>query len=115
MRKISRRDFFKLSAAAGVRAALLTRRQPVSAYLPEFPPSELQGRTFHSTDVKLKPNPDSETVEQLYEDSVVEWQREVIGEAPSLYSTNRKWVETPKGYIPSINLQPVRSQLNPPL
>lgn len=115
MRKISRRDFFKLSAAASVGAVLLTRRQSALAYLPEFPSSELLGRTFHSTDVKLKPNPDSETIEQLYEDSVVEWQREVIGEAPSLYSTNRKWVETPKGYIPSINLQPVKSQLNLPL
>lgn len=115
MRKMSRRDFLKLGAAAGLGAVVLNAARPVMAYLPQFPSSELLGRTFHTVEVKSKPNPDSQTVETLYEDSVVEWQREVIGTAPSLYSTNRKWVETPNGYLPSISLQPVKSELNTPL
>ncbi len=58
---------------------------------------------------------DSATVKSIYEDTVVEWNREVIGTAPSLYSTNRRWVETSDGYIPYIHLQPVKNNINVPL
>lgn len=115
MKKISRRDFLKIGAAAGIGAVALSGVKPVSAYLPEFPASDMLGRVFHKAEIKAKPNPDSETIDVLYEDNVVEWQREVLGEAPSLYSTNRKWVETPRGYIPSISVQPVKAILNTPL
>lgn len=115
MQKYSRRQFLKIGAAAGIGALALTKTRSASAYLPEFPVSDQLGRVFHKAEIKSKPSPDSETIEVLYEDNVVEWQREVLGEAPSLYSTNRKWVETPKGYVPSISVQPVKAILNTPL
>lgn len=115
MRKFSRREFLKIGAAAGLSAAYLSTPRVARAYLPEFPTETNLGRLFHTTEIKAKPNPDSATVESLYEDQVVEWHREVIGEAPSLYSTNRKWVETANGYVPSISVQPVKAILNSPV
>ena len=115
MRQFSRRKFLTMGAAAGLGAAFFGFHQSARGYLPEFPSSAKLGRFFHTTDIKAKPSPDSATIETRYEDNVVEWYREVIGEAPSLYSTNRKWVETANGYVPSISVQPVKANLNTPV
>lgn len=116
MTNINRRDFLKLGLVSlGAVAFLPGTSRSMRRALPDFQQGVRLGRVFHSADVKAKPNPDSATVATLYQDSVVEWQRDLIGEAPSLYSTNRKWVETPDGYIPAIRMQPVHANLNVPL
>jgi lipoprotein-anchoring transpeptidase ErfK/SrfK len=115
MNPISRRDFLKVSML-GLGALAFTGKQPlISRVMPDFPQGVKLGRAFGSLDIKSKPNPDSTTVKSVYEDTVVEWDREVIGSAPSLYSTNRRWVETPDGYVPLIAVQPVQAILNTPV
>jgi lipoprotein-anchoring transpeptidase ErfK/SrfK len=99
-----------LGALAFTRKPFLVRRA-----LPDFPQGSRLGRVFHLAEVKAKPNQDSSTIKTLYQDDVVDWQKDVIGEAPSTYSTNRRWVETVDGYVPAIDLQPVKAILNTPL
>jgi hypothetical protein len=79
--------------------------------LPEFPQAELLGRVnVGKAEIKARPDIDSPTVSELYEDAVVAWLREVVGRNP--YRTNQRWVETPDGYIWSPYLQPVRNLPN---
>lgn len=116
MEKINRRDFLKLGVVSlGALAFLPGKYGRVHSALPDFKTGVRLGRVFHKADVKSKPDSDSSTVKTFYQDDVVEWQRDLLGTAPSLYSTNRKWVETPDGYIPAIDLQPVEAILNTPL
>ncbi|HEX2978792.1 MAG TPA: hypothetical protein VHO48_00880, partial [Anaerolineaceae bacterium] len=64
--------------------------------------------------LRSQPSEDAPVVEQLYEDTVVVWQREVVGEPPSgTYS--RRWVETPKGYLYAPSVQPVFYRPNQPV
>jgi lipoprotein-anchoring transpeptidase ErfK/SrfK len=114
MDRISRRDFLKISML-GLSALAFTKQPYLRRLLPDFPKGKNLGRAFYSIDVKAKPDMDSATVKSIYEDSVVEWSREVVGTAPSLYSTSRRWVETADGYIPFIHLQPVKNIMNTPL
>ena len=114
MENINRRDFLKLGLVS-LGALAFTPNYSLRSALPDFKQGKRLGRVFHSADVKAKPNPDSATINTLYEDTVVEWQRDVIGDAPSLYSTSRRWVETPDGYIPALDLQPVQAILNTPM
>jgi len=114
MEKISRRDFLKVSIA-GLGALAFSNVPLGRRSLPDFPQGTKLGRTFYTVNVKSKPDPDSTTVKQLYEDSVVQYDREVIGYAPQTYSTNRRWVETPDGYVPWIHIQPVQAIINTPL
>jgi hypothetical protein len=64
--------------------------------------------------MRAKPSIDSPKVKDLYEDEVVVWNQEVIGEAP-LGVLSRRWVETPEGYLYAPNVQPVRNNPNEPL
>jgi lipoprotein-anchoring transpeptidase ErfK/SrfK len=114
MKTINRRDFLKLGAA-GLGGLLLTKMTSVSGNLPDFPTSPRLGRVFHIVDIKTKPDPESSTVDVRFDDNIVEIKREVIGKPPSLYSTNRLWYEIPEGFIPSITVQPVESEINKPL
>ena len=61
-----------------------------------------------------KPSFDSASVKVLYEDAVVVWMKEVIGEPNLNRGKNRRWVETPDGYIYAPDLQPVKNLLNEP-
>ncbi len=109
---LSRRDFLK-SAALGAAGLAL----PPSLYglpalvLPEFPAGENLGRVLGGkVEVKARPDEDSPTVKELYEDAIVVWQREVVGRR-ELWITQR-YIETSEGYIFSPNLQPVRNRPN---
>ncbi len=95
--RISRRDFIKtglLSAGALATLPLLPRQ---SARL-DFPKGEKLGRVcVTQVEVKSRPTFNSDTVKMLYEDTVVDWQREVIGEPNLNRGKNRRWVETSDG------------------
>lgn len=58
--------------------------------------------------IRKAPSANSEIVKSVYEDTVLPWIKEVIGEAPA-GRTSRKWVETPDGYIFSPSFQPVKN------
>jgi hypothetical protein len=61
-----------------------------------------------------RPTTHSKELGPLYQDAVVEWLREVVGEAPGL-SLSRTWVETPNGYLYAPRVQPVFNQPHPPV
>lgn len=83
--------------------------------LAQFPDVEKMGRvTSGRVDIRAKPYVDSAVVKTVYDDEVVIWLREVLGEAPGGYGPAR-WVETPDGYIYAPRLQPVYNRLNKPL
>lgn len=122
-RKISRRDFLKV-AGVGLGALAFKPYKLETDYeelyapkrLPQFPDSEIIGRLVDATDVRSSPNNDpllNTSIGALPADSLVPWQREVIGNAVGL--TNQKYLETPQGYIWSSRVQPTRNLPNTPI
>jgi hypothetical protein len=116
--RLSRRAFLKLSAlgmgslAAGRWPQRLANDQ--AGLLAEFPVGERLGRVLDGkVEVKLRPDIDSQTVGELFEDHVVVWLRELVGSRPLW--VNQRFVETPEGYIYAPNLQMVKNQPNQPL
>lgn len=109
--KITRREFLKISALGLVCIASKPLRRGVAAE--EFPISERLGRAFNKTDIRLKPDIDAQLVGSIYDDAVVPWLREVVGNHP--YRFRQRWVETPEGYIWASELQPVKNLPNTPL
>jgi hypothetical protein len=109
---LSRRDFLKLTGLGlGGLAFRSLKGKPFET--PGFPQGDQLGRvTVGKTELRSRPDPDSQTVGNVYEDMVVAWLRETVGRI-SLY-VNQRWVETPDGYIRSAYLQPVRNSLNAP-
>jgi lipoprotein-anchoring transpeptidase ErfK/SrfK len=84
--------------------------------LPEFPDSERLARVAQGKqEIKARPDPDSQTVGVVYEDYVLPWLREVVGEKPKYVFNNQRWVETPDGFIYAPYLQPVRNLPNQPV
>jgi lipoprotein-anchoring transpeptidase ErfK/SrfK len=109
---VSRRDFIKL-AALGV-SGLAMRPWDGLFRLPDFPEGERLGRVCHGRwDLKARPDADAATVDVVFDDAVLPWLREVVGNY-SPWRNNRRWVETPRGYIWSAYFQPVRNQPNIP-
>ncbi len=113
----SRRQFLKtaLLSLGGMVITPSLGDLPVSASgLPDFPRYERLGRVLGGkVEVKLKPDEDSPTVKELFDDALVVWLREGVGSRP-LWNDQR-YVETPEGFIYAANLQPVRNQPNLPL
>ena len=78
----------------------------------QFPDAERLGRVcVGRIDLRQRPSADSASVGVLYEDGVVNWLREVIGEAPGL-ALSKRWIETPDGYLYAPSVQPVLNQPN---
>lgn len=110
--RLTRRDFLR-TAALGI-GSLTLRPGRVPLAVLDFPQSELLGRVnAGKTEIKSRPDVDSQAVKVLYEDAVVAWLREVVGRNPT--RTNQRWVDTPDGFIWSPHLQPVRNSPNLPL
>jgi L,D-transpeptidase-like protein len=115
----SRRDFIKvaglgLGALAFKRTGALASPRP----LPQFPAGDLLGRVavtpnFYSTELKPQPDENATKIRDVGQDEIVVWQREVVGTSV-LGRTNRRWVETPDGFIYTVDLQPVRNIPNTP-
>jgi lipoprotein-anchoring transpeptidase ErfK/SrfK len=102
-----------LSRRAFLRQSLLSFG---GLLLPEFiyKSDEKLGRlTVGMVELKQRPDLVSPTVGKIYEDAVLPWLRDVVGQRP--YRTNQRWVETPQGYIWAPFLQPVRNQPNVPV
>jgi hypothetical protein len=116
-KRLSRRDFLKLSSAALGGLAL----RPFSrllAPLPDYPVGQKLGRvsvapTFYTTELKTAPHRSAAAVRSLEEDTVVEWLREVVG--TEHFSSNARWVETPEGFVYAPHVQPVYYLPNTPL
>lgn len=119
-KQISRRDFLKLSLAGF--AGLGMRPWSGSSFtsqpwgIPDFPLSDRLGRVCKGVqEIKARPDHNSQTVGVLYEDAVVPWLREVVGDQRGFVFNNQRWVETPDGYVYAPLLQPVRNNPNDPL
>jgi hypothetical protein len=112
MTTFSRREFLKLSSAG---IGLFAARQYLPGYqLQDFPVEDKLGRVCYGRwDLKAKPDYDSETVGQVFDDQVVPWLRSVVGRWP--YRQNQKWIETPNGYLWGSYIQPVRNITNEPV
>lgn len=122
----SRRDFIKLAglglgalAFQGGSKSGASGRDVESPALPQFPAGENLGRVavvpnFYSTELKSQPNENAATIRNVSQDEVVVWQRDVIGSNVS-GRANRRWAETPDGYIYAVDLQPVRNVPNSPV
>jgi hypothetical protein len=65
--------------------------------------------------LKAQPDPESQTLSMLREDTVLPWLREVISARPSYVFNNQRWVETPEGFIYGAYLQPVENHPNIPV
>lgn len=114
-RSVTRRDFIKL-AALGMGGLAFQRWGGQLFELIDFPQADRLGRAAKGTlEIKARPNPDSATVGVLYEDGVLPWLREVVGEQPGYIFYNQKWVETPEGYVYGPYFQPVRNLPNEPV
>jgi lipoprotein-anchoring transpeptidase ErfK/SrfK len=114
--RISRRAFLQ-AAALGLGSLALPpwlAGRAVAPRLADFPQAERLGRVLGGMmEVKARADENSPTVKKLLEDTIVVWQREVVGSRP-LWNTQR-YVETPDGFIYAPNVQPVRNQPNQPL
>ncbi len=111
-RRLSRRDFIKLSSTGIGLLGLQPWRNLFK--LGDFPSVERLGRiTVGKVDLKVRPDYDSPIVGALYQDAVVPWLKEAVGPQP--YRVNQRWVETPEGYIWSPEVQPVQNLPNTPL
>lgn len=108
---ISRRSFLKLSALG--LGGLAFRPNERILVPQDFPQSERLGRAFAKVEIKSSPDINAQTVGVLYDDSVVPWLREVVGNHP--YRYKQRWVEIPEGYVWASELQPVRNQPNQPV
>jgi lipoprotein-anchoring transpeptidase ErfK/SrfK len=110
---LSRRDFIKLSAIA--LGGLALRPQGRRILTRQFPESDRLGRVcIGKWPLKARPDADSATVRFVMDDDVLPWLKEVVG-AWSPYRINKRWVETPEGYIWGAYFQPVKNNPNPPL
>src|SRR5687768_4114894 len=106
-RILSRRDFLKL-AGAGLSAlalkpygALNLEYLSIPKHLPDFPKSEIIGRTV-DPGVELRSSPTNDpsvnnSITKLGADTLVEWGRQVIGNVLGGL-TNQRYVETPNGF-----------------
>jgi lipoprotein-anchoring transpeptidase ErfK/SrfK len=107
-KKISRRDLLKVVVAFG-GAMTLYPWLDANAQATNFSESNKLGRVCSGlVNIRSKPSINAESLGVLYEDAVVVWLREVVGEIPG-GMMNARWVETPDGYIYAPSLQPVKN------
>ena len=100
----------------GVTSMAFRPWQAWSSLFSDWPDAERMGRncTGGMINLRARPTANSPIVQSLYEDAILVWLREVIGEAPPGVF-NKRWVETPEGYVYLPNIQPVYYRPNEPL
>jgi lipoprotein-anchoring transpeptidase ErfK/SrfK len=87
--------------------------------LPQFPAGDYLGRVavtpnFYSTALRAQPDENSPALRNIAQDEVVVCHREVIGTNVA-GRVNRRWVQTPEGFVYTADLQPVRNFPNAPI
>lgn len=108
---MNRRSFLK-GSLYGLGALALNPWQARAQAQDGFPEGEKLGRvTIGKVDIRMKPHSNSAVTKTIYDDAIVVWLREVVGESPGGYGSGR-WVETPDGYIYAPRLQPVYNREN---
>jgi lipoprotein-anchoring transpeptidase ErfK/SrfK len=111
--ELNRRDFLR-SGLFGAGAFMLQPWLKWDQLQTEWPDAEKMGRncTGGWINLRARPTANSERLGILYEDSIVVWLREVVGEPASM---TRRWIETPEGYIYAPGVQPVYNRPNQPV
>jgi lipoprotein-anchoring transpeptidase ErfK/SrfK len=110
---ISRRDFIKLSIGAIGSLAFSPWLGWMEAQK-DFPDADKLGRVCQGkVFVRSRPYVNANVVKEIYDDEVVVWLRDVVGENPGVGSST--WAETPDGYIYAPRLQPCKVKLNAPV
>jgi lipoprotein-anchoring transpeptidase ErfK/SrfK len=112
--RLTRRDVIKLGTASlgGIALTPWLRRGAQT----DFPDGTTLGRVcVGKVAVKSLPSGESSTITNLYEDTVVQWFHERVGDPYSIYAPNLRWVETDLGYIWSPHLQPVSNRPSQPV
>jgi hypothetical protein len=114
---LSRRDFLKLGSY-GLGALAINPIISRMNKLVDFPAGDNLGRNtiYSSPNIRIwsKPSSSSTVIRALQDDECVVWLRDVVGEiVPG--RVNRRWVETPEGYIYASSLQPVKNKPNQPV
>ncbi len=115
--QFNRRDFLKLSvtSALGLGSLAFSPWNDWKDFQSQFPNVEKMGRvTQGKVDIRSKPYADSPVTKTIYDDAIVVWIKEVVGEVPGGYGSSH-WVETPDGYIYAPRLQPVWNRPNQPV
>jgi hypothetical protein len=106
---MNRRNFLQL-AGLSTGMALLKPYIGWKFQAPAFPEAEKLGRIcVGKVDMRSRPSVNAPSVGILYQDAVIVWLREVVGEAP-LGRVSCRWVETPEGYVYAPSVQPVVNQ-----
>ncbi|PWH15909.1 MAG: hypothetical protein DDG60_04805 [Anaerolineae bacterium] len=123
-RKLSRRDFLKISALGLSALAFHPYRWPDletlarPKRLPQFPNSPIIGRVVdNGIDLRSRPTNDpalNTSIRKLQADTLVVWEREVVGNVIGGL-VNQKYVQTPEGYIYGSMVQPTRNIPNLPI
>jgi hypothetical protein len=114
---LPRRDFLKTAGLSVLALGSLAFKpyETMQSLLAQFPDSEKIGRVAQGmVKVRARPYSNASETKTIYDDALVPWQREVVGEAPGGYGSAR-WVETPDGYIYAPRLQPSYNRPNQPL
>ncbi len=121
-RTLSRRDFLKLAGLGLGALAFSPYKLPALEYfssprrLAQFPSSATIGRVVDSgIDLRSRPTNAADTsIAKLEADTLLEWQREVVGNVIGGLS-NQRYVETPQGYVYGSVVQPTRNLPNTPI
>jgi len=115
---INRRRFLEKSLIGLGGIALLPSVNLKILGLDEWPEGKFLGRNTvylpNALPIRSKPTVDGSVVRHLVEDESVVWLREVIGGSP-VGRPNKKWVETPEGFIYCPSLQKVMNLPNEPI
>ena len=115
---INRRRFLEKSLIGLGGIAIIPSMSHMTLGLDDWPQGKILGRNNvylpNVLPIRSKPTADGPVVRNLIEDECVVWLREVIGGLPA-GRPNKRWVETPEGYIYLPSLQKVMNFPNEPI
>ena len=113
MNKLTRRNFLKIGAV-GLSSIYVRPWLKWAELQSDWPDAERMGRVCKGTVyVRSRPLVDGPVVKEIYDDAIVVWLRNVVGENPGTGSS--QWVETPDGFIYAPRIQPVENHPNQPV